>query len=75
MPVAKTLQFRCPGCLKLLYKYEVGKDTCEFTAEGAMCKKTEKGFFVKCPKCDTISLLKKDGRVRAEDQGISLSKV
>ena len=64
----KTLQFRCPTCLKLLIKWEIGQSECIFKAEGLeFIKQTsnEKQDVI-CPKCKTRSEITKQGLRKVE---------
>lgn len=61
----KTIQFRCPKCLRLLVKWEVGSDKCAYEAPGLESKEVEvegkKHYLVKCTKCGNILEVKKGG--------------
>ena len=60
--MAKTLQFRCPLCNRLLIKWEIGSDKCvykviELTADGR----------TQCTKCQ-VKLIFKDNKFVADTE-------
>lgn len=66
--ISKTIQFRCPECLRLLVKWETGSDTCSFKNPNATFIKqtgSEKQDVI-CPKCKTRSEITKEGLRKIE---------
>jgi len=59
--MANIQQFRCPGCIKLLLKYDKAKDELIFQAPDVLSRKEDKIMLVQCPKCDTISIVTPKG--------------
>lgn len=66
--MSKTIQFRCPECKRLLFKWETGSDHCLFQLEGLQFIE-QAGTGKKdpiCPKCGTRSEITKTGLVKIE---------
>lgn len=64
--MGKTLQFRCPVCLKLLVKWEEGESHCVFQAIGFETKQTGDTLIGTCPKCKTYLEFTKKGLKKVE---------
>jgi Zn finger protein HypA/HybF involved in hydrogenase expression len=57
--MARSMQFRCPGCLKLLFKWVVGQDS--ITKADESIKFIDGTHDVICPKCKVRSEVTKAG--------------
>lgn len=84
--MSKIIQYRCPGCLKLLIKWETGSQECIFQAIGLEFRDQPKviapggpssevnPYYVKkdviCPKCKTRSEITRDGLRKIELVGV-----
>lgn len=58
----KLLQFRCPKCQRLLFKYRIGEDKMDYVSPGITFQKDTNGMmYVNCTKCRIILDWHKEG--------------
>jgi hypothetical protein len=78
--MSKLLQFRCPGCHRLLFKVETGKTTCEYQDKDMRYQHIGKMMIVECSKCKNVLEVTKHGLVefvpkaeaKAENVGVQV---
>jgi len=72
--MAKTIQFRCPKCHRLLLKYDIANDEIEYRAIGLFFDSDEKGNtkYLTCNKCYADLEITKQGLVEREVERLSL---
>jgi phage FluMu protein Com len=65
--VSQTIQFRCPECLKLLFKFNKATGIVEYHMSSHAFDGDEKGYtkYVACPKCKTECEITKTGLTRS----------
>lgn len=66
----KVFQFRCPTCLKKLFRWGLGSDKTFDKCSGLEYRRVKGWFLFRCPKCKKISYL-----IKQPGQKPELSKI